>query len=121
MEVDYSDEQQHREEAGVDTCSSCMTFSDPHYFEVLDLKKHGNIKLLDCNTSYDGVGIVAITFQTGSPTYRFPAYYMARENLQILSNKMLCDAGIVPVHGPGKPHLKLPDGLTVPMRQNRGI
>ena len=37
----YSPESNHNAEAGVDTCSSCMAFSDPQYFEVLDLKKKG--------------------------------------------------------------------------------
>ena len=80
-----------------------------------------NIKLLDKSISYDRVGVVAITFRTETPTWRFLVFYMAKGNLHIFSNKMLCDVGIIPSHGPGTPSLNLTDGSEIPMNQKRGI
>ena len=49
-EVIYFAESLNSSEAGVDTCSSCMAFADVRYFDVLDLNKAGEIRLLDTVT-----------------------------------------------------------------------
>ena len=46
---------------------------------------------------------------------------MPKGNLNILSNLLLCKAGITTNHGLNDPHLKLTNGVIVPMKQSRGI
>ena len=121
MDCNYSLSPTYGVRFGVDTCSSCMAFSDVRYFDFLDDRNTGTIHLLDKTASYSGIGIVSFSFTTNSPTYRFPAYFVPDAHLPILSNMLLHKAGITPNHDPEDPSLTLTDGTKVKMEQTKGI
>lgn len=108
-------------QAVVDTGASCVVMTDLRFFETLDTGKCGKLRLLDKSTDCQGVGIVRIQFKGSHETFRFPAYYVAEGSLNVLSNKVLHEAGIVANHAPDSSCLQLPAGDTVALNLSNGI
>ena len=107
--------------AGVDTCSSCFILTDMGPFQTFDTKRSGTIRLLDKSTTYVGTSIARLSSAPFREEFSFPTYYVPDRSLNILSNKELYIAGIVPRHDSQDPKLVLPDSRSVPMSPQDGI